>query len=106
MTVLDWDHNTQTISRSRHIECQVPALFDEAGLNRMLDHYPNAQLVRVASHDGLPQDKVRHPDGTQYLDEFGLPVYLSTMIDWHGELTDIDTRYEGTHLITNHQYDL
>lgn len=103
MSVLDWDIvKSQTISPFRFMDFQIPAvLATEADINALLAESPKAQIVRELSHEGREENKVRHTDGTQYLDEFGLPVYLISFIDWEGTLSDMDLRYENTNLTTN-----
>jgi hypothetical protein len=50
--------------------------------------------MRVLSHEQRKGFQlVVNEDSSQYLDDFGLEVYISQEIDWTGELPDIDERF-------------
>lgn len=68
-----------------------------AFLESILSKKPDAQIIRIVSHD-------KNLNGfivPNYVDEFGLPIYIQSVIDWEGVLTDIDERFSGTDLTPN-----
>jgi hypothetical protein len=75
----------------------ISALYNNVEfLEKILNDKPNARIVHILSHD---QRRGFHliveEDGSQYLDDFGLEVYIAQEIDWQGNMADIDERFEG-----------
>lgn len=99
LSLIDWNPHTKILSHSRDMRFQVSAIFaDPKYLEDLLSRRPEAQIIHGLTHDWTNGNGVHKivMDGEVYYDEFGLPVYLYQVVDWEGELTDIDERYEGT----------
>ena len=95
--MMDWDETTLKISPFRYMRFTISALYnDKDFLERLLLQRPKARIVRILSHD---QRKGFHliveENGDQYLDDFGLEVYIAQEVDWFGEIADLDERLEG-----------
>ena len=93
--MMDWDPVTATLSHSREISYQISALYnDREMLKSVLGQRPEAQIIRILTHDA--KGSMIFIDGVPYIDEFGMHVYSISIVDWDGELTDIDERFAGT----------
>jgi hypothetical protein len=99
---MDWDQAIQKRFHSRVVVFRISAFYnDEKFLRDLLSQKPDAQIIRVLSHTEDKNSTPVYKGKEIYLDEFGLPVFISSIIDWDGELTDIDERFSGTTLFPN-----
>ncbi len=103
LTVLD--RTGTVISPFRKIETTVPVIFTKEHLESLLEKRPAAQIIRIASHNEMGE-MVLERGGSVYHDEFGYPVYITSIIDWEGILQDIDERYAGSGLFTEEYFQI
>lgn len=97
LTIKDWDPTTWRTSHFRYLNCTVSAVYSNSPgfLEYLLGDRPKARIIHILSHEKkLGSIQVLNEDGTELIDDFGLPVYMGRIIDWFGELTDIDERFE------------
>lgn len=93
--MIDWDRTTRKISHFRYMDFNVSAVYMNAPdkLEEILSDKPNAKIIHILTHEprkGFCQ--VLNEDGSPYLDDFGLEVYMAKIVDWEGEMDDIDER--------------
>lgn len=70
---------------------------NHAFLEKLLEERPKARIIHVLTHDQRKGfSPIFEKDGELYVDEFGYNVYIGKCVDWFGQMTDIDERYEGT----------
>lgn len=99
LTLLDWNQTTRKNSPFRYMIFSVPPVFARSWLylEGLLKERPNASIIHILSHDKrMGFQPVVNELGELYIDDFGLPVYMASEVDWHGGMTDIDERFEGT----------
>src|SRR5438270_371601 len=97
LSILDYNPDTRTSSPFRYMNFSVPALYaDHHYIEKLLTGRPKARIIHILTHD---QRRGFYPvfesDGGEYIDDFGYQLYIGREVDWFGELTDIDERFEG-----------
>lgn len=96
LSIRDYNSSTRTLSPFRDMQFSVSALqANYQFLERLLEDRPNARIIHVLSHEQRRGFVPVFEDGEPYVDEFGYNVYLGKDVDWFGQLTDIDERYES-----------
>lgn len=100
--MMDWDKTTQILSHFRELRYTVSAIYArEEFLQKLLGQRPEAQIIRVISHDPRGGFEPIVLNGIPFIDEFGCQLYICSLVDWEGELTDLDERFIGTNLTAN-----
>lgn len=100
LSMMDYDPETLKISPFRYMNFTVPALYanSPATLEDSLLKRPDASIIHILSHEQRPGfHLIVNEDGSQYIDDFGLEVYIAKDVDWFGDLTDIDEREQDAY---------
>ncbi len=96
LSTRDYNTNTKTLSPFREMRFSVSALLADFNyLESLLVQRPNARIVHILSHEQRPGFEPVFEDGEPMKDEFGYEVYIGKEVDWFGQLTDMDERYES-----------
>ena len=102
-----------SIPQFRMMQYRVPPLYTLKELQALLP--PMAHIVRLTAHEPIVThedvirmnqkifsyetlaawQRVKDPDGSFFIDDFGFHVYTRDFLDLRGRLSDVDTRYKN-----------
>ena len=89
----DWDGQRFSLIRRSGFILRTALDEPEAVSRYIAALYPQATIIRIVSHDQLEDAELICMDEKLYLDMFGLPVWIRTVVRFTGSSGDVDMRF-------------